>query len=938
MNYLEWNKIIAGYFFKPENAGKNVYLYLTIHDLVRHAKQYLNGFSDDEIWIDFVEAIKYDYKFEGKFKILASPIETPLQLFNDWNKIDIPPFIAYLILYIIPLTETYEEQFSVTNYYGKVNKFFEKYCILKKFDQKIGTSNFCSISHLWDALEEWSILTQNCDLGIFELKQFGNPNWIYVGKPFSQCVLPPSAINKLPELFYEAGMIPNSIYSQEYFKKVLLKYSKNILNINDRVVELIRKSDTNELGLTIIEITKRQYDKWTGETVDEEEVIGKLKRKKYTVAALFLQFKLNYNDERICFSYRLFSSNEFPEDLKFGDFENLYERNNWSKTMIFEFGKSFELEDDFNKWIARFPEKEIRLFINAGTQQLSTDYWIETPVLSRTDQMFLLCSNNKKHSIIDWGKTFRDGNFIEEEFEGLPEGYSLFNIKSPLSSHPDIPSLKIHTEKKIILSGGLKISFRIFTNDFLPYIEIINSDGNEKVYLQYKNNEEKVVLRKKQYCNNCWLLPDDVLLDSDFYIRVEDESLVGNETAYRITSSNDSALLLDGDQQPKRDSFGELTQTELSEYCIGNNIIGSLTTRQGPYLHLFKSTNKDTLKTFSQTAYVQNAGNLFISFLTAKKINTTEEFYKAFECIYSKQFSECVNNENFNLTKLKKASLNFYEYLGFFDYDYESKKIVINPLKLIYIPSTKGRRVLLIGGRDYSTIQLILDTALKHNLQTEVTKQFASNENLLLPDVITFNAFGKSSKNFGEGNLNAFAEELGIAFNQSNFLQVGLQLFSADIDGYERKLLLNNETSKEDYGWARKIFNPETLRYEKSVSESFDKSFSLIEYKLNEYTIYYKLWKDDKCYSVDKNWGKYLALKYSGKQCILYDNSRNKVAIPLELPLPRLLAKSIMLSSGLASAYSIIENKQYRVYENIPNIFIRNLFTKLKQEPIQYKL
>ena len=91
--------------------------------------------------------------------------------------------------------------FRANNYYGKVTEFFRKNEIIGLAD-KICFKTFSAISYLWNELEEWSIITKNCELGVFELKQFGNRNWIHVGKPLSQCILPPSAINKLPELFW----------------------------------------------------------------------------------------------------------------------------------------------------------------------------------------------------------------------------------------------------------------------------------------------------------------------------------------------------------------------------------------------------------------------------------------------------------------------------------------------------------------------------------------------------------------------------------------------------------------------------------------------------------------------------------------------------------------------------------------------------------------
>lgn len=943
MTYFDWNNIVCNCFFKPENGGKNIVFYLTKQDLINYSRQYLNGLNDEEIWKDFIYAIIFGDRVVNNLTTPYSPITQPYQLWKNWNKIDTPPFIAYLILYIIPLTETYEEHFNATNYYGKINVFFKKYGILNGLtEQSIGTGNFQFISHLWNALEEWSIITKNCDLGIFELKKFGNQNWIHVGKPFSQCVLPPSAINKLPELFYEAGLIPDSAYSKDEFRKILLKHGAKILLLKESVIELIRKSDSNELGQSIVEIVIREYNKWTGEThEDDEEGTAQRTKRNYTVVPLFLQFRVNDNDGLISFSFRTYSQNDYPEDLKFGGYENLYETNGWSKTLNLEFKESFELKDDFNKWVARFPDRDVRLFVSAGTYQLSTDYWIETESLSKTDPMFLLCRNGKRESILEWGKSFRSGNFREEDLEGLPENYTLFKILNPVKSHPDISILTVFTQKKIELIGGLKVNFRTFINDYLPEVEISNSDGNEKVFLQYRNTEEKIFLKPKQSNSNHWLLPQDTLLNVDFYIKVDGENLAGNEIAYNLTTSNNTANKVDGVQLPKRDSFGRHITTNEPQYCLGSNIINPTRASQRYYSaweNLFVSINEELSSYVSKASINNHCGNMLASFLSLKNTLTTEEFYRAFEFYYSKQFSERQATASFNLTRTKKASLNFYDYTGILDYDYETKKIVMNPPQLIFIPSNHGRKVLLIGARDSSLVEAIINTAPKYNLQVEITNQFSSNEKLLLPDAITIKAFGKRLEGSGEKNLTAFASELNISFTTSYYVQLALKLFSSEISEYEKELLLKNETSHEDYGWARKIFIPEDLSYDRNEAPTFDKSFSLIEYKLNEYTYYNKLWKDGKCYQVDKNWGRYLALKQFKKNVILFDSERRRVAIPWETPLPRLLSESIMLLSGLAPDIRAIDGRNYRVYENIPGIFTENLFRKLGQQPINKEL
>jgi len=942
MTYFEWNDHIASLFFKPENAGKNVQFYISKHDLIKHSRSVLGSSSDEEIWNDYIEAIKWGIETSNDFNVpFQSPIHHAYDLYHTWNRTDIPPFIAYLIIFIIPLTETYRECFKATNYYGKINSFFREngllnYCYGGKI---ISTENFKMISELWDALEYWSIITKSCDLGIFEIKKFGNPNWIHVGKPLSQCVLPPAAIHKLPALFYEAGLVPHSVYTFEELKKILLQYGCRILLLNENVMELIKNSHSNELGKTIIQIVAREYKIWSGETHQHEEGVkeGRIRR-DYTVAPIFLQLKVNENDRTIKFSYRVYSSNDYPEDLKFADYDNLYETNGWSKTLNLDFKESFELKDDFNKWVARFPDRDVRLFVSAATYQLSTGYWIETESLSKTESMYLLCRNEKQESIKEWGKSFCNGNFRQEDLEGLPESHSLFKFLNPVKSHPDIPLLTLYTEKRIELPGGLKVNFRTFINDFLPEVEITNSDGNEKVFLQYKNTEVKIFLSKKQSNGNRWLLPSDTLLNVDFNIKVEGENFAGNEISYKLTSSKDTARKVDGVQLPKRDSFGRHITEELQQYCLGNNLINpNFRSKKGfsIYTHLFTSINQETAEQIAKATISNHSGNMLCSFLALKNILSTEEFYKAFEFYFSNEFSGRQSTASFNLARTKKASLNFYDYTGILDYDYDTKKIVVNPPQLIFIPASKGRKVLLIGARDSSLVESIISKAPRHNLQIEVTKQFSSNEKLLLPDALTIKAFGNSTENYGEKNLLAFAEELHLNFSYDYFPQIALHEYSSGITDY---VMLKQLTDENDYGWARRIFNPENLSFERSEALTFNKSFSMIEYKLNEYTYYYKLWEDGKCYQVDKNWGKYLALKRFNKNVILFDSSRKRVAIPWETPLPRLLSESIMLLSGLAPDFRDIEGRYYRIYENIPDIFTKNLFRKLGQQPINKEL
>jgi hypothetical protein len=944
MKYLEWNNIIGEYFFNTDNEGKDIYLYLTKSDIINFGKERLEEKSDDEIWLDFIYAIKYGIpgsrgniiekaKYaHSKNNLLHVKRQDGSPLEIDGIPLVFPPYIAYLTFLVLPLIEFFDStNHRVNNYYGRLNDFLKSHQI----NDAISTNDFRvnNINLLWEDLAKWANVKNHGDLGVFNVIPFINQNWVYVGKVFSQCVLPPKFLNRLPELFEYIGLVPNTFYEDRYLLE----------KIQNSRTDLIPKStlsyleNNDELSNSIIQTIQRKYKGWTGEAHEEiaEGIISRKKR-NVTVAPLFLQFKINTNDEEIKFSYRIYSLNEYPEDLKFDKFENLYETNGWSKTILVDFKEGLELSDYFNKWIARFPDHDVRLFLSAGSFQLSNDFWIETYTLSKTERMYLLCKNDKKALIKGWGNTFSDGDFKEAHFVGLPENYSLFWFQNPKIGLSDLPLLTLFSEKRIILVNGLNVNFRTYTNDFLPEVKILNSDGNEKVYLQYIGTEEKVFLSKILTLPNYWLLPDNTKIDVDFHIKVENENLVGYDLAYNLASPGNKAIRVDDSKLPKRDSFGRYNTMDAEQYCLGSNIVNPAKSSKRlfcPLSWVFASTNQE-VKTAINNVYLQkHCGNSLSDFLSLKVKLTTEEFFKAYEFYFSKQFPI---TEKINLTKLKKASLNFYDYIGILDYDYETRTIVLNPPQIIFIPSEKGRKVLLIGARDSELIKSIINTAPKHNLQVEIANQFPANEKLLLPDVITIKAYGTSTENYGEGNLKLFADELHIKFTNDYYPQLALKDFSTDIAQYENSLL---ETNQIDYDWARYVFNPTTLNFDRSETSNFDKSFTLVKYKLNEYTYQFKLWKENRCYHIDMNWGIFITLKYYNVNVILFDSSSKKLAIPIETPLPRLLSEAIMLLSGLAPDFKEIDGKRYRVYENVIGIFSQNLFNlKLGQTAINKTL
>ena len=778
---------------------------------------------------------------------------------------------------------------------------------------------------MWDELEEWSILTKNCDLGIFEIKKFGHQNWVHVGKPHSQCVFPPGAIRRLPDLFLEAKMIPDSYISDSEIKKNLLRYGASILNLSINTIKLINRSESDELGQSIIEIGKREYYKWNGESSHAANLERTEKlRKTYFPGKIYLQFKLNFLVGKTEFSFRTKFNQEYPENLKLGDIKILYERNGFSQTFSWLYQESFELTDEFNKWIAIFPERSIRLFYSAGNHQLSTDYWIETETLSRTEWMFLMSSENRGESIKEWGKQYCEEFSDESYLDGLPEGYSLYKFRNPHQSHDEISQLKVNTRKSIKLIGGLKKNFRVFLRDSLPEVEVINATGEELVFFQYKNEPKEIPLKQKPGSENHWNLPKEIIPNFDFYIKVKDEKLEGYLQAYQICKPDCTEL--SNDIICARNIFD--SDIHISEnYLQGNKIVTSekvnLIVNE---LSLQPITKADIFK----KDYPKFEDDLLLKWLVVKKQCNLQAFNESFENIYYTSFGD----EAPNVLQKRFSTLYLLDYLGYIDYDYSNNKLTALPPKLILISCQHGRRAMLIGGRDECLLKEMISYCQKTGINVSITIQAHDKEitKLLIPNTILL-------ESNTEIQFQKLAEAINIEYDPWYLLK--LESLIPSLNEYEKYVLENNKSeSHEDYNWARQVFDLNTLKF--IHQDEFDKTYSLVEYAYTTYWKEYGLWVDGTYYKVDKSWGKYLVLNHHSEKETGYNSNakyakpgeiylnEKTLAIPASLPLPKIFLRILLQSSSeppLFKELSLnIKKRWYNIYQNIPYLFLVNFF------------
>ena len=939
MNYLEWNNAIGKWFFNEEKAEQEVYLFISKNDIVRIGKE--NGIEaqDDNIFIDFIDGIRQGIPGRSSY---GNILEHALYAYNKWKEnpisiddvqVEYPLYIGYLALFVLPLTESVQTDLRADAYYPRLRSFLNKFDLPSMPAQ----NEYNNWNPLWDDLFDWSFEKKNTELGYFEVHPFRNERWVYVGKPLSQSIFSIHSIRQLPQFYETCGLVPGEEIDDTTFRKLLLANGERHLRLTKKVLNAIGDSE-NELGYSVINIVKKNYQEWTGITDQYDSETDTIK-KGNTIAQLRLCME---GDEARGYKvyFRLYTKLDFPEDLIFVHNDQEYKcqqfGKGWSKPLFLSFNEGMELSDNLNKWKSKFTEKDVRLLIEGKNFHLSG--WVEVTYMV-TSRMLLLAKEELSASIEEWGDFFKNGDFKKIPAAGIPKGHVLYYICNPPIGHPDIPVLQFKTDKRILICGGLKTGVRTWLKDLLPDIELENGCGTETVYLAYEDSYEKIPLERMNIDQPVWTLPSDIKINKGFNVKVEGAYVKGEQLKNYILDSQGKLEILDEKTLPVRNQFGQVVDSEENNtYVIGRNLLAEYERkfwlRQALYTHYFRpQTTKGQYMTSAENV-LKEYNDLLVCFLTVKRESSARDYFEAFESVYQKIFKpEEIESHPIDLPRLKRWSLNYLDYIGVLDYEYSTKKIVVNPPQFLLIPTQSGRKVLLIGGRTLELVQKIKAHAEKEGLYFNLEPQDESLSPFILPSTVTITGFDEYDGYNIEKKLKKVAKACSISFDPDKLPQFRLAEFSGNIDEYKSQLIPDERF--DDSGWPARVFNVDKLQFIPIDPQEIDKSFSLVEYRLTEYTFKHRFWMNGQPYPINKNWGRFMILNHSKKEVIFNDRDKNIVAIPASLPLPRLISEAMTLFSGKAPKSLFIEIKGiktwFNIYDNIPPIFASNYFMKVGQ-------
>ena len=291
----------------------------------------------------------------------------------------------------------------------------------------------------------------------------------------------------------------------------------------------------------------------------------------------------------------------------------------------------------------------------------------------------------------------------------------------------------------------------------------------------------------------------------------------------------------------------------------------------------------------------------------------------------------CIIENDETVINHRRQAGRILDSLGYLEFDYNARKVFMCPPALVMLPSEGLPKALLTGARTPALLKKLKKAASQNKKMVKLHKQRQSMKWISLPDVFWIEAASVDS-------LRDVASQSGILFFPGSPTGWKMANLSISIDDIESEITF---TAREDIDWKKRIFDTERLRF--SYARGDANSCQLAEYThpFTQQKMHW-LWDGAKASEISRDWGRYLILKKSDKNVILYDEDRKLLGIPLTVPLPKILSRAAALCSGKAPSICMVNHEKIvmpditllNLYEEVPETIAKMITQKTGQKII----
>jgi hypothetical protein len=468
--YLDWNNAIAARIFRPEMAGRQVFLYVN-DDLIEE----IGGEGSIPRFVAAVEA--GPPWVPGQLGLCQKALRT----FEGWRdrELDFPPYIGYLGLFVLAVGV--EGPFAPHAYYPRLRT------LLSWPDVEAGAPpSFDRMLQLWEDLEVWSNQDTRGALGVSSIRIAGE--WIHVGLPKAQAVLTEQELRALPSIFGTAEFDPTAPPSDRELVRALRRHGTPLLR--PATLELLASPGAEpELVAVLLDTVRSELEDWDGDI--QPSAAG---QERVTTALARVCLRVDKIAGRATATLRVAANAEFPDDGL-----SLSARNGtprltcreylpgWSSPLRdaaaerevdaseLSWAEALLLEDEAAGWKVRLPPARVRIFVTGLPFDLPG--YVEVRRLPANRPFVLAVSEQARTAIERW----TDSGEVElgqiNILSGLPESWSLYESSgatSDVSVRDALPELALPTAIRLTLKGGIRSGQGSSFFKFAPPVVVVD--------------------------------------------------------------------------------------------------------------------------------------------------------------------------------------------------------------------------------------------------------------------------------------------------------------------------------------------------------------------------------------------------------------------------------------------------------------------------------
>ena len=542
LDYTSWNERLAAHFFRPEFAGRRVFLYVT-PDLLAEIAGPSNAIQD------YVTAVKGGPPGATRQGLCQRAVHT-LERWRDRRGTS-PPYIGYLGLFV--LAAGVEGDFASHAYYPRLRQLLGEEPVTGQYP------SFQRMWELWVDLERWANEDQAGSLGIFKADVAGE--WMHVGLPIAQTILTQHERDSLPQIFAECGLEPEAVPTDEQLAQMLIARGHH--GLRHRSLQILGFSENRDATMRniLLQTILEELEDWDGRYIFDQD------RQAHKSGTLRLCCQLDRIAARATMTVRCKSAHELPdaglalrcdriesplvcEDHAFGWSTDLM----YSNVMLavdasgLDWAHGASARSDDGLWVFRLTAAEVRIFEPGIPYAIPGLMECARP--PRIGEFYLLCHSRVAGLIVAWGEA-ECASFVEILIDrGLPTGWRMFAASEPRSDERVrhiFPMLSFNNSIRIRPEGGLQHARNRYFTFALPHIVIEGADAAVTAWANDMRLEESEKIPGAYQIPTELARPGRLLLEAK---RVGE--VVGRRTIYLSDEPLSSGI-----EAPRCDKFGQ---------------------------------------------------------------------------------------------------------------------------------------------------------------------------------------------------------------------------------------------------------------------------------------------------------------------------------------------------------------------------------------------